>query len=49
MINGKNVILRLFSENDLEEYTKLTENVADKGEFYPLHIPSLEIIKKSPA
>lgn len=46
MINGKKVTLRLFRENDLEEFTKLTENVASKGEFYPLQIDSFEMIKK---
>ena len=46
MIKGKKVLLRLFVESDLEAYYRLTENVADKGEFYPLHVHSLQKIKK---
>ncbi len=45
MIKGKKITLRLFAESDLEEYYKLTENVANKGEFYPLHVHSLQKLK----
>jgi RimJ/RimL family protein N-acetyltransferase len=36
MLEGRNVILRLFSEDDLDEFLKLENTYAEMGEFAPI-------------
>ena len=36
MLKGKNVILRLFTEDDLKEFSALDADVVARGEYYPI-------------
>ena len=40
MLEGPNIILRLFTEEDLDEFLKLENRLADRGEFSPLDFRS---------
>ena len=41
MLEGKNIVLRLFKEEDLDEFMTLHNNVSERGEFYPISLHSL--------
>ena len=41
MLKGDNVVLRLFKEEDLEEFLALHNNTSERGEFYPVSLRSL--------
>ena len=40
MLEGNNVVLRLFKEEDLEEFLTLHNNASERGEFYPISLRS---------
>lgn len=40
MLEGRNIILRLFRESDLEEFLALQNRCAERGEYYPLGLQS---------
>ena len=46
MLEGKKVNLRLFREDDLEEYYRLYSRVTERGEYFPLTIQSLPVMRK---
>ena len=46
MLEGRNIILRLFREEDLEEFFALHSKLADRGEFYPISLQSLAETRK---
>lgn len=47
MLEGRNIILRLFSEDDLDEYAALHASIVDRGEFFPIGLhPLVETRKK---
>ena len=47
MIEGKNINLRLLRESDLEEFVALTQQVNDRGGYYPLTIRPMAEQKKT--
>jgi RimJ/RimL family protein N-acetyltransferase len=40
MLEGRNVILRLLAEADLDEFIALDAKIAERGEFYPISLRS---------
>ena len=40
MIEGKKIILRTFREEDLDEYCRLSNNILQRGEYYPIRLRS---------
>ena len=46
MLEGENVVLRLFEESDLEAFAKLHNRYAERGEYYPIGIQSLTQYRK---
>jgi ribosomal-protein-alanine N-acetyltransferase len=41
MLEGRNVILRLLSESELEEFAAAYAKIADRGEFFPISLHPL--------
>ena len=46
MLEGPNVILRLFTEDDLDEFLKLENTCAEMGEFAPIDLRSPAAFRK---
>jgi RimJ/RimL family protein N-acetyltransferase len=46
MIRGKNVTLRTVRENDLDALLAFLSDIANRGEYFPIMIPSEAIFKK---
>jgi ribosomal-protein-alanine N-acetyltransferase len=46
MLEGRSVILRLFSEADLDEFCTLEARIAERGEFYPIMLHSVAESRK---
>ena len=46
MLEGQKVNLRLFREEDLEEYYRLQSRVTERGDYFPLTIHSLPELRK---
>jgi len=40
MIEGEKIILRTFKEEDLDEYFRLSNNILQRGEYYPIRLRS---------
>jgi RimJ/RimL family protein N-acetyltransferase len=47
MLEGENIILRLFEEEDLEEFVTLYNRYAERGAFYPISFRSLTEYRNS--
>lgn len=45
MLKGKKINLRLAKSTDLEDYIRLTQDVAARGQFFPLTINSESVIR----
>ncbi len=46
MIEGQDIILRLFREEDLEEFVTLHNRYAERGEFFPVSLRSMTSFRK---
>ena len=46
MLEGENIIVRLFEEGDLEQFTRLYNNYSERGEYYPIAFRSLVHCRK---
>ena len=46
MLEGRQFNLRLFREDDLDEFLKLQNQYAERGEFYPVTVQSLPTCRK---
>ncbi|UCE59273.1 MAG: GNAT family N-acetyltransferase [Phycisphaerales bacterium] len=46
MLEGKNVVLRLLKEEDLEEFVRLYNDASHRGEYYPISLRSLSQSRK---
>ena len=46
MLEGPNIILRLFAEDDLEEFFTLDANVLARGEYYPISLHPLPVWRR---
>ena len=49
MLEGRNVILRLLNDDDLDEFCALHANLAERGEFFPITLHSLAELRKKVA
>ncbi len=46
MIIGKNVILRMFREDDLDEYFEITNNLCNMSNYWPINLHSEPTMRK---
>jgi ribosomal-protein-alanine N-acetyltransferase len=46
MLEGRNIILRLLTEDDLEEFAAAYAKIADRGEFFPTTLHPLAEVRK---
>ena len=46
MLRGRKVVLRLFTEEDLEELSALDSDIAARGEYFPIALHTLSDMQK---